>query len=534
MGCISSKEEKNNGQGSSPNIRSGRTQDVRHLAGKQGAKLGNDVCDDFTDVVSPELKENEIGDKNAFQFSLQALPPYSESDPYISKSNSKTNKSAKIILDTVREAHQMQKHGINGAFNVLAERHIHIWIDASYLHSRDTKIAIELQAAIHLQLGQAKDSDMTFFFTSYPNLDSENLGKSERKLLLQLIRVWETSSWSNAEEIVSRNEILSSHFELASWMKGDFKPKRKEGEMAQVEQVEQAGERHDGASERSPNEKHTILLAHVRELMLPFWHGWHQRDFAGVDDLFLLCKEARKAAKRQRKCLNSICIMYRREIGLYLRLREQKQAFPVTCFPLIGSMMQSGEVSAIKSYQQVNDHKLKKRLTYNSQPKKGIWKRGGAASSNAETVEGEIDAAARRDLPFQITGMVDIEEMSVDGVKGFQDIDSAFKGEDDINDIKTYMHTMYLNSFFSPCALFLYYNGHNKEVDDVEISQEDMYGAVSLTTATEKKILIPHVKEFMEILGMDAEDWEQPKSKIRIARPNPDAEKVTIQQIAAN
>lgn len=81
----------------------------------------------------------------------------------------------------------------------------------------------------------------------------------------------------------------------------------------------------------------------------------------------------------------------------------------------------------------------------------------------------EIDAAARRDLSFQITGMVDIEGMSVDGVKGFEDIDKAFKGEDDINDIKTYTHTRYLQSFINAYTLFLYYNGHNK-VDDVEIN----------------------------------------------------------------
>lgn len=535
MGCGLSKIEGENRQASSLNTGSGGTQGAMQLSEAQGAKLRtNGVCDDFTDVVSPKLKENEIGDEDTFQFSLEGLPPYSESDACISKSDRKTNKSEEIILNVVRTAHRMQKHGINSAFNVLAERHIHIWVDASYLLSRDAKTAIELQAALHLQLGQAKDSDMTFFFTSYPNLDSENLGAGERNRLFQLTRVWETSNWSEAKKIVDRNDILSSYYELGGWMNAEenFKPEKKV-QVKQVEQAEQTGKSQDGASKMAPDEKHTILLAHVRELMLPFWHGWHQRDFGGINDLLLLCKEARYAARRQRKCLNSICIMYLREIGLYLRLRDRKQAFPVTCFPLIGSMMQSDEVETIKTYQQVNNDELKKPLQNLPQPKKGIWKLGAAPSPII--VKDEIDAAARRDLPFQITGMVDIEGMSADGVKGFESIDNAFKGEDDINDIKTYMHTSYLQSFFSPRALFLYYNGHNKEVDDVEISQKEMYSALPLTTAMDKKILIPHVTEFMKVLGMDVDDWEQPKSRIRIANySNPDAEKVTFREMAAN
>ena len=347
MGCGFSKDEAetNNGSG---NVRD------RQPSGSNAnnPQKRSDVRDDFRDNINSNTEEGFQDEDSQPEFMLVIPPPYSATPRKIEAE--KPIGAAKVILDTVREAHHKQLHGINGAFSVLAERHIHVWIDPSYLLSKNTKVSIQLLAAMHLQLGQAMESDMTFFFTSYPNLLSENLTEAERQQLRQLIRLWETSSWSKANEMVQRNDILRNGFGLSRWMEDtqNFKPNKETGGARHTEQRE--GE----ASQMTANEKHTILLAHVRDLMLQFWHGWHQSEFAGPDDLFKLCKEATKAAKRQRKSLNSVCFTYQREIGLYLRLRELKEAYPVTCFPLIGSMMQSGEVNAINDYQQVNGQKL--------------------------------------------------------------------------------------------------------------------------------------------------------------------------------
>jgi hypothetical protein len=177
----------------------------------------------------------------------------------------------------------------------------------------------------------------------------------------------------------------------------------------------------------------------------------------------------------------------------------------------------------------VNNHKLKNRLTNLPPLKKPIWHIGGAPSPAVEA-----DPTERRDLPFQITGMVDIEKMSDDEVKGFDDINNAFSGKDDINDIKKYRHTRYLKFFFSALTLFFYYNAYNKDVDDVELSQEEMYGDLPLKTTTDGKISIPHVTDYMKILGRDVDDWVQPKSKIQVVDySNLDAEKVSFRALAA-
>ena len=104
---------------------------------------------------------------------------------------------------------------------------------------------------MHLQLGQAMESDMTFFFTSYPNLLSENLADAERQRLRQLIRLWETSGWSKAKEMVQRKDILRNSFGLSEWIADseNFKPTKEIGGARHVEQRE--GE----ASQMTANEK---------------------------------------------------------------------------------------------------------------------------------------------------------------------------------------------------------------------------------------------------------------------------------------
>ena len=140
----------------------------------------------------------------------------------------------------------------------------------------------------------------------------------------------------------------------------------------------------------------------------------------------------------------------------------------------------------------------------------------GAPSSAADDTDTNTDTVKRRDLPFQITGMVDIEGMSNGAIQGFDAIDNAQTDDDDINDIKMYMHTKYLEYFLSVRAIFLYYNGHNKDVDEEELKQDDMYGKHPLTTAKDRTIMVPHVTEFMKILDRDVDDWEERKSKIQV------------------
>jgi hypothetical protein len=53
-------------------------------------------------------------------------------------------------------------------------------------------------ATVLLIVAQAKDCDMTFYFTSYPNKKSKNLSEIERRHLKDLINLWKTQSWQEA------------------------------------------------------------------------------------------------------------------------------------------------------------------------------------------------------------------------------------------------------------------------------------------------------------------------------------------------
>lgn len=166
-------------------------------------------------------------------------------------------------------------------------------------------------------------------------------------------------------------------------------------------------------------------------------------------------------------------------------------------------MIQPGEVKAVKNYQRLNSGQLKKQLTQQRLTTRR-WKVGGAHSSAANA--DAVNALRRRDLPFQITAMVDVEGMSDDTIQGFDDIDKAHSDKDDINDIKNYIHTRFLRNFLSPRAILLYYNTYNKDVDKEDLTQDEMYGEDQLTTDKDGSIILPHIMEFMNILGRDVED----------------------------
>ncbi|KAH7137539.1 hypothetical protein EDB81DRAFT_799515 [Dactylonectria macrodidyma] len=171
--------------------------------------------------------------------------------------------SVDALLQIILQADCLKLCGIPGAFNILKERHFDIWIDSNYQLNSDTRNAIQLIALICLQLGNATDCNMTFYFTSYPNTKSKNLSDNSRNCLKSLRDLWGTDSWKGAVQLVAGASILETELGIQKWLNNE----------------------ENFAKGETEDEKHVKLLGHVREKMLPYWHGWHQRDLNAESQL---------------------------------------------------------------------------------------------------------------------------------------------------------------------------------------------------------------------------------------------------------
>ncbi|KAJ3456154.1 hypothetical protein MRS44_016177 [Fusarium solani] len=356
--------------------------------------------------------------------------------------------SVDYILRTILDAENFSKYGIKGAFNVLGDRHFNIFIDSSHSLSSETRCAILLVATVLLIVAQAKDCDMTFYFTSYPNKKSKNLSEIERRHLKDLINLWKTQSWQEAlgmDWIYKRRNI---------------------------------------SDDQSDVERHAKLLNYCRERMLAFWHGWHQRELT-VDSLEKLYGSAMVNASQQLNSLNSTAFTYKRAMGQYTRLQElyQKdpsQAFPVSNIFLLGTAIRPTELAAIQEAQNIGG-------------------KSGSSYGRPETLNIE-----GRGTLFQISSVVMIDRMTEKSIKLYKKVDSYGKGEDDINDLNTLKERKVLTNLLSPGAFLKILNSHEPAVDnDVQMPTGDtMYGR-QLLNATGHTITLPSVKQVKRIFGIE-------------------------------
>ncbi|RSL75718.1 hypothetical protein CEP51_010611 [Fusarium floridanum] len=397
--------------------------------------------------------------------------------------------SVDYILRTILDAENFSKHGIKGAFNVLGDRHFNIFIDSSHSLSSETRCAILLVATVLLIVAQAKDCDMTFYFTSYPNKKSKNLSEIDRRHLKDLINLWKTQSWQEALGMVRYTQSFQEKLGIQDWI----------------------NKRKNISDEQSDVEKHAKLLNFCREKMLTFWHGWHQRELT-VDSLEKLYGSAMVNASQQLNSLNSTAFTYKRAMGQYTRLQElyQKdpsQAFPVSNIFLLGTAIQPTELAAIQEAQNI-----------------------GASSSTTRYSKPESLNIEGRGTLFQISSVVMIDRMTEKSIKLYKKVDNYAKGEDDINDLNTLKERKVLTNFLSPGAFFKILNSHEPAVDnDIQMPTGDaMYGR-HLLNATGHTITLPSVKQVKRIFGIedlstlprvvdDSDDEEDRSAPLRTGR----------------
>ncbi|KAJ4182812.1 hypothetical protein NW767_013777, partial [Fusarium falciforme] len=370
--------------------------------------------------------------------------------------------SVDYILRTILDAENFSKHGIKGAFNVLGDRHFNIFIESSHSLSSWTPCAILLVATVLLIVAQAKDCDMTFYFTSYPNKKSKNLSEIDRRHLKDLINLWKTQSWQEALGMVRYTQSFQDKLGIQDWIH----------------------KRRNISDDQSDVEKHAKLLNYCREKMLAFWHGWHQRELT-ADSLEKPYGSAMVNASQQLNSLNSTAFTYKRAMGQYTRLQElyQKgpsQAFPVSNIFFLGTAIQPTELAAIQEAQNIG---------------------GNACSSSGRPATLNLEG---RGTLFQISSVVMIDRMTEKSIKLYKKVDSYEKGEDDINDLNTLKERKVLTNFLSPGAFFKILNSHEPAVDnDVQMPTGDaMYGR-QLLNATGHTITLPSVKQVKRIFGIE-------------------------------
>ncbi|KAK3385191.1 hypothetical protein B0H63DRAFT_522534 [Podospora didyma] len=353
-------------------------------------------------------------------------------------------------------------------------------------------------ALLFLLLGRALDVDMEFFFMSRSNTESHQLTNAERKKAEALDMLWYTQNWSEAKALVETNTILQN-MGLVEWInanspaeeeiqrtgpgaEGGWMASQRTGGYRQPQAGAQAVNSQGATTTETAKERFTRLLNHVRDLKVPLWQGFDQRDIT----LARLQKEHKSAvqkSKKQPKSLNNVRFTFEREIGRYRRLMAGNEAVPTTVLLLTGSPLQPTEADNIIKFQENNS--IKKD-------------RGG----NADGVRGQGSQ-------FCIQTMAWTEHMDEEGKDCLRRIDDAFKGDDDINDLTEVNDTLLLRKGPAAKLLLKVLNSHNKAVDSMQLKkQEDMYGRTELVRPNEH-LTMPTFKEVAKILGQDDDDSDE-------------------------
>ena len=374
-----------------------------------------------------------------------ALPGYAEYPP-----------SVEAILNTLKDANNYVDNTISSdaprsAFNVLRNRHHHLWIDNNHRLPRATKDSIILVATLLLCLGKAYDCNMEIFFTGFSNQDSKKLSQSKKSRAKTLELLWKTENWDDAVRLIGENaELRHPDLELDQWLI-----------QGQVGSHYAAS---TNATERlKDDEKHALLLAHVRELKTLYWAGWHQRDL-NPEDLKGLYTKSVAAARQQPKNLNNAYFTIKREIALQRRLYEMHNAEPTTVLLLLGSPLLDSEREAIKRDQS--------RVT------------GGGAEFSIET------------LLFR-------EYLEDRTCKNHARIDDSAGGDRDIYDVTELREPNLLTSLLSAKTWLKILNSHERSIDSLKFKkEEDKYGARKINVPGQS-ITLPSVSQMMKELGIE-------------------------------
>ncbi|GKU07670.1 hypothetical protein FLAG1_09730 [Fusarium langsethiae] len=369
----------------------------------------------------------------------EAPPKYQES-PWTCPSG------VRKVLDLLKAASKVNYGGHKGAWAAFKERHGQIWLDSAYTLHPLTSRAILLYAAVRLLVGNALGSNTTFYFTTFPNVETDQLSDVELNTLKALMKVMNARTFRLACELISQDETALAGQDLKDFISNDA----------------------NFLKDDTADEKLVKLLAFTRQKMKGFWHGWDGRDL-DFKKLRSLHKKACKESEKQPKLLNNTSFIYQMAVDGYKRQLKSGTIYPVSCTLILGTRLEPAEVDAIQKCQleggKASNEAAKQA---HSRKKAPLWRRPtqpepDSAAKNAGSVAEELGQVGHQ---FCIQAIVFTDHLNHQAKEAYLKVDNYRQGKpDDINDVTFVSEARLLCNFLSPLWLFKTTTSHDPRVD---------------------------------------------------------------------
>jgi hypothetical protein len=410
------------------------------------------------------------------------------------------------VLNILKTAAKLTHFGHRGAWAALKDRHGQIWLDSAYTLWPSTYTAILLYATVLLLVGKALGSNMVFYFTTFPNLETEQLSALELETLKALREVCNAKSFRKACEHIHQHRSALAKQGLEDFIRDEA----------------------NFLDEDTQDEKLIKLLKCTREKMKKLWHGWDSSDL-DFKKLQSLYKCARKASRDQPKLLNNTSFIYQMAVHSYRRQVESNVVYPLTCTFLLGTRLEPVEVDAIEK-SQIADRKA---ATQERENKKGFLRRKptqlepDSAGENPRSVVKELELVGHQ---FCIQAVVFNDELNDQAIAAYKRVDNFLHGQpDDINDVTYVSEEDFLCHFLSPTWVFKTTTSHDPRVDSWEELQTKPKYNEELIADENNVIWLPSPKLIRRsVFGMPDEDDDDndddeedqfSKDKTRTLRP---------------
>jgi len=341
------------------------------------------------------------------------------------------------ILQAIASAYA--SHWLNG----VPTRHISLYVDDNCRLDKEIMDAIQLIAAVIIQICRAFDSDANLFFTSQRNKDDDNLSPAMLDEANFLDNLFLSKKWypalkfvREADDKMENRSIARLVSSVRRWMDGEE------------------------ATDNTSGDKHVHLLDYLRERMIAYWSGWSFAE-TSCQEFMDHYKEALKRVREQPKLLNSLAFTIRNEIARQKRLYTAKQSTPTTCIIITASELQPSETRA-----------LKEQLKSIS---------GGAAE-------------------FAIQAVVVTKKAKDSSLTAHNDLDNATQGDKDVYDVTNVVAGDVLQKGLSALFLGKIFNSHLAEWDSKNLGPKQYVGESQLSGGLGKYV-IPALDLIRERVG---------------------------------
>ncbi len=206
-------------------------------------------------------------------------------------------------------------------------------------------------------------------------------------------------------------------------------------------------------------------------VLVRFWRGFHQQQL-NLDEMWRMCAKATIESGKQPRSLSNVRFTLERATAHYQRQIQGKNRTPTTVLLLTGSPMQKREAKLVIDQQRNSDMDVE----------------GG-------------------DFFIEIGALT--QAMDDVGKQSFRELDDAFRGTQDINDVTEMEDDKLLRMGPSAELLFKMLNAHNPTVDKMNLKKAGhMYGRTELLGPGQTKLEMPSFEDAARALGQWIEKEE--------------------------